>query len=224
MTSPIFCAIDTPDLDRAEILAAQIKPYVGGLKLGLEFFLAHGVAGYHRMAQVGLPIFLDLKLHDIPNTVAGAIGSLLPLQPAFMTIHASGGAAMMRAAKGQGGKAKLLAVTVLTSLDGDDLTQVGQGADTTQQVLRLAKLAQDNGMDGVICSPEEIRSLRAALGKDFILMVPGIRPTWAAAQDQKRTMTPREAMQLAATYLVIGRPITGAENPADAARKIAEDI
>lgn len=227
--NPVFCALDTPDLKAAAALADSLKGSIGGLKLGLEFFMAHGQDGYCAIADKGLPIFLDVKLHDIPNTVAGAVSSLLPLRPAFMTVHAGGGPAMMRAAAEAAAKAgpdrpKLLAVTVLTSLDGEDLAAVGQDADTRGQVVRLAKLAKANGMDGCICSPEEITSLRAVLGKDFILMVPGIRPAWAASNDQKRTLTPREARDAGASYLVIGRPITKANDPAEAARKIAEEL
>jgi orotidine-5'-phosphate decarboxylase len=227
--NPVFCAIDTPDLAKAQTLAAQVRGHVHGLKLGLEFFMAHGTAGYHAIAKTGAPIFLDVKLHDIPNTVAGAIGSLLPLQSAFITIHASGGPAMMRAAAEAAAKAgasrpKLLGVTVLTSLDAQDLAAVGQDTNTAQQVTRLAKLAKENGLDGIVCSPEEVKTLRAALGTDFTLMVPGIRPTWAASNDQKRIMTPREAVDAGATYLVIGRPITGAENPAAAAERISTEL
>ncbi|MDE1901151.1 MAG: orotidine-5'-phosphate decarboxylase [Alphaproteobacteria bacterium] len=235
--NPVFCAIDTPDLIAAGQLTEAVRDAVGGIKLGLEFFMAHGAAGYRDIAARGLPIFLDLKLHDIPNTVAGAVASLLPLRPAFMTIHASGGAAMMRAAADAAklntaeaaatagdARPKLLAVTVLTSLDAHDLAAVGQEADTARQVVRLAQLARDNGMDGVICSPEEVVVLRAAMPPDFILMVPGIRPAWAAANDQKRVMTPREACDAGANFLVIGRPITKAENPAAAARRIAGEL
>ena len=226
---PVFCALDTPDLAKAETLANSLHGKVHGLKLGLEFFLAHGMAGYTRIAAVGLPIFLDLKLHDIPNTVGGGISSLLSLKPTFITIHTSGGGAMMRAAADAAAKAgttrpKILGVTVLTSMDEKDLTSVGQDANTTAQVVRLAKLAKESGLDGVICSPEEIKPLRAALGNDFILMVPGIRPVWAASSDQKRVLTPREAVDAGATYLVIGRPITGAENPAEAAGRIGDEI
>ncbi|MDR3449930.1 MAG: orotidine-5'-phosphate decarboxylase [Alphaproteobacteria bacterium] len=227
--NPVFCAIDTATLTHAEALADKVGPHVGGLKLGLEFFMVHGVAGYRVIAAKGKPIFLDLKLHDIPNTVAGAIGSLLPLQPEFLTLHTSGGAEMMQAASTAAAKAgaarpKLLGVTVLTSLDNNDLASVGQEADTTRQVVRLAALAKESGLDGVICSPQEIVPLRATLGPDFILMVPGIRPDWASSNDQKRTLTPREAQDAGADYLVIGRPITKAENPADAARRIADEL
>ncbi len=226
--NPIFCAIDTNDLARAEQLAQQLKGHVGGLKLGLEFFLAHGREGYRKLAASGVPIFLDLKLHDIPNTVAGAVTSLLSLAPDFMTLHAGGGGSMMKAAATTAAKAakhpRLLAVTVLTSMDADDLAGVGQEANLAAQVQRLAKLAQGSGMDGVICSPEEVATLRKTCGADFILMVPGIRPSWTAAHDQKRVMTPREAMQAGATYLVIGRPITGADDPAAAADRIMEEM
>jgi orotidine-5'-phosphate decarboxylase len=227
--NPVFCAVDTPDLAGAGKLVDALQGKVGGVKLGLEFFMAHGAAGYLAIAAKGLPIFLDVKLHDIPNTVAGAIASLLPLHPRFITIHAAGGAVMMRAAAEAAAKAgadrpKLLAVTVLTSLDNADLAAVGQDADATRQVVRLAKLAQASGIDGAICSPEEIPALRAALGKEFILMVPGIRPEWAAANDQKRTLTPRQARDAGASYLVIGRPITKAADPAEVAGRIAAEL
>jgi len=206
-----------------------IKGDVGGLKLGLEFFMAHGAAGYQTIAASGAPIFLDVKLHDIPNTVAGAVSSLVPLRPTYITLHASGGMAMMKAAvesatKAQGPRPKLLAVTVLTSLDNKDLASVGQHTNTTEQVVRLGKLAKESGVDGCVCSPEEIKPLREALGKDFILMVPGIRPAWAASNDQKRTLTPREAYEAGATHLVVGRPITKAEDPVEAARKILAEL
>lgn len=238
MTAPstyerVFCALDTTDLDAALSLAQAIKGAVGGLKLGLEFFSARGRDGFAAVAAAGLPIFLDLKLHDIPNTVAGAVRALTPLAPAFMTIHAQGGLAMMRAARQAAEEAaaeagvprpRLLAVTVLTSLDDGDLASLGVQATASEQVLRLAGLAAEAGLDGVICSPHEIASLRARLGRDFILMVPGIRPAGAAAGDQKRVMTPGEAMAAGASYLVIGRPISGAADPAAAARAIAAEL
>ena len=229
MKNPIFCAIDMSDLSGAEKLVDTIKEEVGGLKLGLEFFLANGAAGYKAVATRGLPIFLDVKLHDIPNTVAGAVTSLLPLKPAFITIHASGGGAMMRAAvaaaaKAGGSRPKILAVTVLTSLDKTDLAAIGQDEDTSNQVMRLGQLAKDNGVDGCICSAEEILHLRTVAGNDFILMVPGIRPAWAETNDQKRTLTPRQAYDAGATYLVIGRQIIKAPDPAEAARKIAAEL
>lgn len=229
MTNPVFCALDTNSVDEAVALAEQIKPSIGGLKVGLEFFLANGAVGYRRIADLGLPMFLDVKLHDIPNTVAGGIRSLLPLKPQFITIHTSGGPAMMKAAAEAAATAgptrpKILGVTVLTSMNDADLTAVGQDANSERQVVRLADLARDCGLDGVICSPAEIGPIREAIAKDFILMVPGIRPAWAASNDQKRVLTPREAVQAGATHLVIGRPITAAANPAEAAERIADEL
>lgn len=233
MTSPasrIFCAVDTTDIDSARRLAGQVNGAVGGIKLGLEFFIAQGPAGVRAViGDDGPPLFLDLKLHDIPNTVASGVRAALPLKPAFMTIHASGGGAMMRAAAeaaaaAGAGRPKILAVTVLTSLDAGDLDAVGQATPVADQVTRLARLAKDSGVDGVVCSPAEVAVLRAACGPDFILMVPGIRPVWAATNDQKRIMTPAEALAAGADHLVIGRPITGDADPAAAARRIAAEI
>jgi orotidine-5'-phosphate decarboxylase len=227
--NPIFCAVDVTDLGKAKALAADLVGQVHGLKLGLEFFLANGAAGYKELAASGVPIFLDVKLHDIPNTVAGALAALLPLKPSFVTLHTSGGSAMMKAAVETAAKTgparpKLLGVTVLTSLDDQDLASLGQEKSTGSQVVRLAKLAKDSGLDGVICSPEEVKNLRTMCGPDFILMVPGIRPAWAASNDQKRVMTPKEALTAGATYLVIGRPITGAPKPAEAAARIMAEL
>lgn len=225
MTSRIFCAIDTTDLHAAKSLSHELKGHVAGIKLGLEFFSAHGPQGYRTIAGQGTPIFLDLKLHDIPNTVGSAVSALLPLKAAFMTIHASGGAAMIKAAAESAAKAgeqrpKILAVTVLTSLNAGDLAAVGQEAEPKAQVLRLAKLAKDSGADGVVCSPIEVAMLREALGPDFVLMVPGIRPAGAELGDQKRVMTPKDAVAAGASYMVIGRPITAAPDPIAMAKAI----
>lgn len=234
--NPIFCAIDTSDPAKAARLVAQVKDRVHGLKLGLEYFMANGAEGYRKLVPEGVPVFLDVKLHDIPNTVAGAVKSLATLKPTFITLHTSGGPAMMRAAADAASQSaqsfgsprlKVLGVTVLTSLDKSDLAAVGQGGadvDVSAQVVKLAKLAKASGLDGVVCSPEEVKTLRAELGPDFELMVPGIRPIWAAANDQKRVLTPREAVDAGASWLVIGRPITGAKDPAEAAAKIAEEL
>lgn len=233
MNNPIYCALDTADFSYAETMARQVAPHVGGLKLGLQFFVAHGRAGVEKLAEQGLPIFLDLKFHDIPNTVAKAIESTAGLPLRTLTVHASGGPEMLKraadAAKNvaarTGQSAPLvIAVTVLTSLDGADLAAVGQPADTAAQVLRLAELVQKQGVDGVVCSPQEITAIRAACGPNFHLVVPGIRPAGSAADDQKRTLTPVEALALGANTLVIGRPITGAEDPAEAARIIAATL
>lgn len=232
--SPVFCAIDQGDLAAAEALTRQIAPHVGGVKLGLEFFCAQGPGGIHRLTEsVGLPLFLDLKLHDIPNTVAGAVTAVVPMQPAFLTLHAAGGQTMLRAAVQAAQitadasgypRPRLLAVTVLTSLDREDLAAVGQTPDPAAQAERLALLAQDSGVDGVVCSPHEVARLRDRCGPDFVLMVPGVRPRWAATGDQKRVLTPAEAMAAGADHLVIGRPITAAANPADAAQRVAAEI
>ncbi len=207
------------------MLARALRGHVAGIKLGLEYFCANGPSGYRKVAELGIPLFLDLKLHDIPNTVAGAVSSLLPLKPAFMTIHTSGGGAMMKAAADAAKKAgndrpKLLGVTVLTSLNAQDLGAVGQETEPAKQVLRLAKLAAESGFDGVICAPTEVVALRQALGPDFILMVPGIRPAGADIGDQKRVLTPKEAVAAGASYLVIGRPITQAPDPLAMAKAI----
>jgi orotidine-5'-phosphate decarboxylase len=220
--NPILCAIDTQDLARAQSLIAATQGAVGGVKLGLEFFVAHGPDGIRQAAAGQKNVFLDLKLHDIPNTVAGAVKSALALDPLLLTIHCSGGAAMIRAAVEARGAArtKIVGVTVLTSIDDNDLAAVGQSAPAAAQVRRLALLAQENGLDGVVCSPQEVAMLRQACSKDFLLVVPGIRPAGAAVGDQKRVQTPRDAIAAGADYLVIGRPITEAADPGAAARAI----
>jgi orotidine-5'-phosphate decarboxylase len=232
-TSPasrIFVSIDTPEVASARGLAERLSDRVGGIKLGLEFFVGQGPAGIRTVVSgIGLPLFIDLKLHDIPNTVAAAVRAMLPLQPTFLTIHTSGGPAMMRAAAEAASmtdlqRPRLLGVTVLTSLDDDDLVSVGQSVPVLDQARRLAALAQSSGLDGIICSPAEVAALRADCGPDFVLMVPGIRPAGAAVGDQKRVMTPRDAVEQGADYLVIGRPITQASDPASAARSIVEEL
>lgn len=229
----ILVALDTTDLDRARAWAKATAGSVAGLKLGLEFFTAQGPEGVRRVAEAGSPIFLDLKFHDIPNTVAGAIRGVAPLAPAIVNVHAAGGPAMLRAAveSARDSAAKLgvappkvIGVTVLTSLADDDLAAVGQPSGAAEQVRRLAALSQECGLDGVVCSPHEIAPLRRDLGGDFLLVTPGVRPIWAASGDQKRIMTPGEAAAAGADYLVVGRPITGAADPAEAARRIAQEI
>jgi orotidine-5'-phosphate decarboxylase len=228
MKSPVFVAIDTPDLAEALQLAHKVAPHVGGLKLGLEFYSALGPDGVRAIVDLGLPIFLDLKLHDIPNTVAGAVRAVAGLGVDFLTIHTSGGVTMMReaveAAATASKKLNLLGVTVLTSLDDGDLAAVGQGVPVQAQVERLVLLAKECGLDGIICSPSEIIAVRDRVGKDMILMVPGIRPEGSDAGDQKRTMTPAAALSAGATYLVVGRPITRANDPAEAAAAISESL
>ena len=222
----IFCALDTADLARALDVALTLRNAVGGFKLGKEFFTANGPDGVKAIENIGLPIFLDLKFHDIPNTVAGAVRSAALTHCLMTTIHASGGSEMIAAAiKGTlGGTPKILAVTVLTSLNANNLTEIGVFNPVDEQVLKLAKLALKNGADGVVASPNEIRILRKELGTDFIIMVPGIRPNWTEKNDQKRTMSPADAIKYGADYLVIGRPITNAPDPSRAAERIAQEI
>ncbi len=220
MTSPIYVAIDTPDLRKAQDLAGQVRRHVGGLKLGLEFFCANGHHGVHEMMKFGLPIFLDLKLHDIPNTVAKAVQALHVLEPAILTVHAAGGRAMLEDAKAAAGsKTKVVAVTVLTSLDDSDLGDIGVGGKAEDQVARLADLARSAGLDGIVCSGEEVALAKKAWS-DGYFVVPGVRPAGGALGDQKRAVTPREALDRGASILVIGRPISQAEDPDLAARQI----
>lgn len=220
MTSPIYVAIDTPDLDKARALAQQVHRHVGGIKLGLEFFCANGHHGVHEMAKIGLPIFLDLKLHDIPNTVAKAVQALHLLEPAILTVHAAGGRAMLEDAKAAAGSnTKVVAVTVLTSLDGSDLNDIGVERHAAAQVERLADLAQDAGLDGIVCSGEEVGSIRKRWPGGFFV-VPGVRPAGGKMGDQKRAVTPRAAMDAGASIIVVGRPISQANDPDLAAREI----
>ena len=212
-----------------EIPVYKVNHRVGGIKVGKEFFTAHGPQGVRRLTESGLPLFLDLKFHYIPNTVAGAVRSTLSLKPAILNVHAQGGPSMMRAAQAAladtpDHDALLIAVTVLTSLSDDDLQAVGVKDGTESQVVRLAMLTQSCGLCGVVCSPREIKAIRAACGPDFKLVVPGIRPDWAAAGDQKRITTPAQAIRDGADYIVIGRPITGADDPLAAAKRIADEL
>jgi orotidine-5'-phosphate decarboxylase len=226
--NPVYVAIDTPDLDRALALANAVAPHAGGLKVGLEFITAQGPEGIRAIMAAGLPVFADTKFHDIPNTVAGAAREIARLGTAMFNIHASGGAAMMRAAKEAAASVnpavKLVAVTVLTSIDEGMLDAVGQRGPAEQQVVRLARLAQESGLDGVVCSAHEIAALRGACGRDFLLVVPGIRPRGSDVADQRRVMTPAEAARAGADILVIGRPITAAADPAKAARDILAEL
>lgn len=220
MSNPIYLALDVPRLDAAEALARKVKGHVGGLKLGLEFFCAHGNHGVHEIAKIGLPIFLDLKLHDIPNTVAAAMQAIHVLEPAIVTIHASGGRAMMEDAKAAAGeRTKVVAVTLLTSLDEDDMAATGIGGSAHDQVMRLADLAHAAGLDGIVCSGQEVGAVHRQW-KDGFFVVPGLRPAGGAMGDQKRAVTPREARDAGASVLVIGRPISRAEDPVAAARAI----
>ena len=234
MTNPVYLALDLPQLEPALDLARRVRSHVGGIKLGLEFFCAHGHHGVHEVAKLGLPIFLDLKLHDIPNTVAAAMQAIHVLEPAIVTVHGSGGRAMMEDAKAAAANGtKVVAVTMLTSLDERDLARTGVSGSARDQVLRLAELAQAAGLDGVVCSGREVAAVHEAW-KDGFLVVPGLRPADGAAGDQKRpvavhgdqkrVVTPREARNAGASVLVIGRPISRADDPVAAARAIESTL
>ncbi len=229
LANPIFCALDTTDMDHAAALARALVGHVGGVKIGLEFFYAHGRAGYEAVAAAGLPIFLDLKLHDIPNTVAGGLRAVMTLDPvpAIVNVHTGGGADMMRAAADAvAGRCKLIGVTVLTSLNEDDLTEIGfdSNKDTKAHASSLAQLAQSAGLDGVVCSCFDIERIKDATSHEFLTIVPGIRPAGGDVGDQKRIATPGTAISAGADMLVIGRPITQAASPADAADALFADV
>jgi orotidine-5'-phosphate decarboxylase len=220
MTSPIWVAIDTPDLERAKAIATKVGRHVGGIKLGLEFFAANGRAGVHEMAKLHLPIFLDLKLHDIPNTVAKAVQALSALNPAILTVHAAGGRAMMEDAKAAAPiGCKVVGVTVLTSLDAGDLASAGVTDGPHEQVLRLTAAAREAGLDGVVCSGNEVKAAHKLWPQGFFV-VPGVRPADGFVGDQKRVVTPRAALDAGASILVVGRPITQASDPDHAVRAI----
>ncbi|MBB3764153.1 orotidine-5'-phosphate decarboxylase [Sphingomicrobium lutaoense] len=224
MSGPVYVAIDTPDMERARAIGSAVLRHAGGLKLGLEFFVHNGRRGVMEMAELGLPIFLDLKFHDIPNTVAKAIHAMSPLVPAILTVHAGGGRAMMEDAKAAAPEGtKVVGVTVLTSLDSDDLAAVGCKDDQDGQVERLARLARESGLDGIVCSGREVGQVRKWWDDGFFV-VPGVRPEGSASADQKRVVTPRRAMDDGASILVIGRPVTQAEDPDRALREIAATL
>lgn len=238
MTQPlprIFCAIDTTDTARAVDIAGRVAAAGCGIKLGLEYFNAHGPEGISAVtsAHAKVPLFLDLKYHDIPNTVAGAVRGACRLRPSYLNVHAAGGREMMKAALAAANEEsarlgttapKVLAVTILTSMDDSALADVGYRGGSADSVLRLAALTQEAGLAGIVCSAHEIAAVRRECGPDFVLMVPGIRPAGTDINDQKRVMTPAEALAAGATHLVIGRPITGANDPGAAAQAIMADM
>jgi orotidine-5'-phosphate decarboxylase len=221
VSNPVYLALDMPSLDRAKELLSAVKGHIGGVKLGLEFYCRHGAHGVREIAHLAnLPIFLDLKLHDIPNTVAGAVQALNVLEPAIITVHASGGRAMMEDARAAAGEhVKVVAVSVLTSLDERDLALTGITGKPHDQVLRLAELAHAAGLDGLVCSGAEVAAVHRQW-KDAFLVVPGLRPAGGATGGQKRIVTPRQARDDGASVLVIGRPISRADDPVRAAREI----
>jgi orotidine-5'-phosphate decarboxylase len=229
MSDPrIIVALDCRDAPAAMALVSRLDPALCRVKIGKELYTAAGPSLVHRLQEAGYGIFLDLKYHDIPNTVASACSAAAALGVWMMNVHALGGRAMMSAAAGAlarfSPRPKLVAVTVLTSMTGVDLKEVGIAGDPQQAVSRLARLARSCGLDGVVCSAQEAASLRKECGSGFCLVTPGVRPATAAKDDQQRVATPRQAIAGGADYLVIGRPITQAPDPLAALRAIADDI
>ena len=224
----VIVALDYPDAQQALALAQRLDPKLCRVKVGKELFTAAGPALVESLVNRGFGLFLDLKFHDIPNTVASACKAAARLGVWMMNVHASGGRAMMEAARdalaGQTSKPKLIAVTVLTSMSNGDLADIGMQGTPADAVARLAKLAQASGLDGVVCSAQEAQSLRAACGQGFSLVTPGIRLADAAQDDQKRVTTPRMAVNNGADYLVIGRPITQAPDPIEVLNRINAEI
>lgn len=221
----ICAALDFPSWQQAEPFARAVAPAVGMLKVGLELFAADGPPAVRAAVALGRPVFLDLKLHDIPNTVEGAARSAAATGAALLTVHAAGGAEMIRAAvRGARGRVRILAVTVLTSLDAAALGAIGLAGPPEAAVLRLARLAVDAGADGLVCSPHEVSAVRSALGPGPLLVVPGVRPAGAARGDQARIATPEEAVRAGADVIVLGRPLRDAPDPVAAARTIAASL
>lgn len=220
MSNPVYLALDVPQLREAIALAEKVKAHIGGVKLGLEFFCAHGAHGVHMMGKLGLPIFLDLKLYDIPNTVAAAMQAIHVLEPAIVTVHASGARAMMEDAKAAASEhTKVVGVTLLTSMDDRDLERTGIQGSAHDHVMRLAELCELSGLDGIVCSGQEVGAVHKQW-RDGFFVVPGLRPAGGVAGDQKRVVTPRQARDDGASVLVIGRPISRADDPVAAAREI----
>ena len=228
MAPQIFYALDRPDLEGALALGRGLRDVVDGFKVGLEFVTANGPGGVRAVGELGLPVFLDLKFHDIPNTVAGAVGAARALGVAMLTLHVAGGPEMLRAAveaaRSREPCPRLIGVTVLTSLEDADLAALGIAEKVPAHVARLAGLAWDSGLDGIVCAPHEVALLRSRFAPDFTLVVPGIRPSGSVAGDQKRTLCPADAVAAGADVLVVGRPITQARDPRAAAQAIRAEI
>lgn len=225
----LFCALDMKTIDQAIALTKCIYDYIDGIKVGMEAFYSMGIEGYLRLQDLNIPIFLDLKLHDIPNTVNSAIKSLIPLNPFMINVHISGGADMLREAvvaihESKDNKPKLVGVTILTSMNEFSFEEQGIKLNIQDQVINLATLAADCGLDGVVCSPHEAGKVKSKCGKDFLTVVPGIRLEKTKSDDQKRTLTPYEAVRNGADILVVGRPLTKASDPLEVAKIIRKNI
>jgi orotidine-5'-phosphate decarboxylase len=230
LTEPerLIVALDVPSAGEALRLVDELKADVSCFKIGLELFCACGPDIVKQVAERGVKIFLDLKFHDIPNTVRGALQSAMQDGVFLIDVHASGGRPMLEAAvaavKDKPNRPHLLGITVLTHLAPPDLREVGQGDDPGQQVVRLAQLCKQAGLDGVVCSPQEIKAVRDAVGPGFWIVTPGIRPAGTEANDQTRIATPTRALRAGASFLVIGRPITAAPDPRAAAQAIVREM
>jgi orotidine-5'-phosphate decarboxylase len=228
----LVVALDFPNRAGAIRIAERLSGLVGMFKIGIELYTAEGPSLVREIVESGERVFLDLKFHDIPNTVAGAVRSALSLGVSILNVHSLGGAEMMRAAAREAARfpstaerPAVLAVTVLTSMDKADLAQVGVSCEVEDEVVRLATLARDSALDGVVCSPREIRLIRRQIpSEDFIILTPGIRPAWSSSGDQKRIATPAQAIGDGANYIVIGRAITSGDDPRGAAERVLEEI
>ncbi len=227
-TNPIFCAIDTSDINVATDLVSQVKPHIGGIKLGLEFFTSCGISGCKTMKEFDLPLFIDLKLYDIPNTVVSALRGIFSLEPEYTTLHISGGSEMLRNCvdlKNEvQSKTSLLGVTILTSFDDSTIEELGFGSSVKHSIEQLTSIANNVGLDGIVCSPQEVISIKKIYKNKLKLIVPGIRNNDNTNDDQKRTLSARETISAGADILVVGRPITKSEDPAKAAKNLLQEI
>ena len=226
--NPIFCAIDTSNIETATNLVSQIKPHIGGIKLGLEFFTSCGISGCHTMKEFDLPMFIDLKLHDIPNTVASALRGIFSLEPEYTTLHISGGSEMLKSSVSLKNelrsKTNLLGVTILTSFDDNTIEELGFGSSVKHSIEQLTSIAHESGLDGIVCSPHEVKYIKETYKNKLKLIVPGIRSGNNVNNDQKRTLSAKEAISAGADIIVVGRPITKAKDPAESAQKLLQEI
>ncbi len=226
--NPIYCAIDTSSIENATVLVEQIAPHIGGIKVGLEFFTSCGMNGIEKLAKFDLPMFIDLKLHDIPNTVKNSLKNILAFEPKYTTLHISGGSEMLKECinlKNENNSyTNLIGVTVLTSFNENSISEIGISSSLSDCVQNLSNLAFNCGLDGIVCSPLEIKKIKEKFSNNLKLVVPGIRDSLNDHNDQKRTLSAKEAIDSGADIIVIGRPITQANSPADAARIFHQSI
>ncbi len=226
--NPIYCAIDTSCINDADRIINEIAPYIGGIKLGLEFFTSCGIKGIEKIAKYELPLFLDFKLYDIPNTVKKSLQNILSYNPTYTTLHVSGGSRMLKECvelkKELNSNTNLIGVTMLTSFDDVSMNEIGMSGTVDRNVDNLSSLAFECGMDGIVCSPMEIRKVRETFGSKLKVVVPGIRNQTDNADDQKRTLSAKKAIEFGADIIVVGRPITSADSPGNAAEIFHQSI